>query len=222
MNLDELKEMWKSHDQKLDQAIRLNETRFRMLDVRGSLSRVFWLAAGGLVLDGVAMLILGSFIAGHRSTPEFWIPALLLDAFVIAHIAWVVRQLIVLQALDYSAPVVTIQRKLAALRLLRVEAVKWTLALSPLLWTALLVVGPRALVGLNVYEALPISYLAANLAFGLAFLALVMWLARHVEGRFKGSPRIETFMDHLAGRSVTEARRSLQQIADFERGPLTV
>lgn len=222
MNLDELKEKWNTYDQKLDQAIRLNETRFRMIDVRGSLSRVFWPAAGGLVLDGIAMLILGDFIAGHLSEPEFWIPALALDAFVMAHIAWAVRQLIVLQALDYSAPIVTIQRTLAGLRLLRVQAVKWTLALSPLLWTALLVVVPEAILGLNVYEALPISYLAANLGFGLAFLAIVMWLARSVEGRFTGSPWLETLMDHLAGRSLTQARLTLRQIVDFEREPTTV
>jgi|CXWL01.1.fsa_nt_gi serine/threonine-protein kinase len=222
MNLDELKEKWASYDQKLDQAIRLNEIRFRLIDVRGSLSRVFWPAAAGLALDGIAMLILGDFIASHLSEPEFWIPALVLDAFVIAHIAWAVRQLLALRALDYSAPVVTIQRTLAALRLLRVQAVKWTLALSPLLWTALLVVGPEALVGLNVYEALPISYLAANLGFGLAFLATVMWVARHVEGRFNGSPWLETLMDHLAGRSLTNARLTLQQIVDFEREPSAV
>ena len=222
MNLDELKEKWETYDQKLDHAIRLNEIRFRLIDVRGSLSRLFWPAAGGLVLDGIAMLILGDFIASHLSQPEFWIPALVLDAFVIAHSAWAVRQLVVLQALDYSAPIVTIQRTLAALRLLRVQAVKWTLALSPLLWTALLVVGPEALVGLNVYQALPISYLAANLGFGLAFLAAVTWLARHVEGRFKDSPWLETLTDHLAGRSLTKARLTLHQIADFEREPKMV
>jgi serine/threonine-protein kinase len=222
MNLDELKEKWNIYDRKLDQAIRLNESRFRMIDVRGSLSRVFWRAAGGLVVDGVAVVILGDFIANHLSEPEFWIPALALDAFVVAHIAWAVRQLLALQALDYSAPVVTIQRTLAALRLLRVRAVKWTLGLAPLLWPALLVVGPEAIVGLNVYEALPMRYLAANLGFGLAFLAMVMWLARRVEGRFKRSPWLETLMDHLAGRSLTQARLTLQQIADFEREPSTV
>lgn len=222
MNLDELKEKWNTYDQKLDHAIRLNETRFRMIDVHGSLSRVFWPVAGGLVVDGVAMVILGDFIAGHLSEPEFWIPALALDAFVVAHIAWAVRQLIVLQALDYAAPVVTIQRTLAALRLLRVRAVKWTLGLSPLLWTALLVVAPKAIVGLNVYEALPMSYLVANLGFGLAFLAVVMWLARRAEGRLKGAPWLETLMDHFAGRSLTRASLTLQQIVDFEREPSTV
>jgi serine/threonine-protein kinase len=217
MNIDELKEKWSSYDRKLDHAIRLNEARVRMIDVRRSLSRVYWPAAGGLVVNGVAVMILGSFIAGHLSEPEFWIPALALHAFVVAHIAWAVRQLLVLQALDYSAPVVTIQRKLAALRLLRVRIVKWTLGLAPLLWAALLVVGPEAIVGLNVYVALPASYLAANLGFGLAFLAMMMWLARRIEGRLKDSPRLESLMDDLAGRSLTEAKLTLKEIADFER-----
>lgn len=222
MNIDELKEKWNTYDRKLDDAIRLNETRVRMIDVRRSLFRVFWAGAGGLVVNGVAVLVLGDFIAGHLSEPEFWIPALALDAFVVAHIAFAVRQGLALQDLDYSAPVVTIQRKLAALRLLRVRIVKWTLYLSPVLWTPLLIVGLEGIVGLNVYEALPASYLAANLGFGLAFLGMMMWLARRLEGRLEDSPRLETLMDYLAGRSLAQARLTLKEIADFEREPSTV
>jgi serine/threonine-protein kinase len=221
MNIDELKEKWGAYDRKLDHAIRLNEARVRMIDVRGSLFGVFWAGAGGLMLNGVAVMLLGDFIAGHLGQPEFWIPALALDGFVVAHIALAVRQLLALQALDYSAPVVTIQRKLAALRLLRVRIVKWTLWLSPLLWTPLLIVGLEGILGLNVYEALPVSYLAANLGFGLAFLAIMMWLARRFAGRLKNSPWLETLMDYLAGRRLTQARLALKEIADFEREPST-
>ncbi|MBK5256445.1 MAG: hypothetical protein JJE39_10465 [Vicinamibacteria bacterium] len=99
---------------------------------------------------------------------------------------------------------------------------KWTLWLSPLLWTPLLIVGLEGILDLNVYEALPPSYLAANLGFGLAFLAMMRWLARRLEGRLKDSPRLETLMDYLAGRSLTQAKLTLKEIADFEREPSTV
>lgn len=222
MNIDELKEQWSTYDRRLHDAIRLNETRVRMIDVRGSLFGVFWAGAGGLAVNGVAVMILGDFMAGHLNEPEFWIPALFLNGFVVAHIAFAVRQLLALQALNYSDPVVTIQRKLAALRLVRVRIVKWSLWLSPLLWTPLLIVGFEGILGLNVYEVLPARYLAANLGFGLAFLAMMVWLARRFEGRFKDSPRLETLMDYLAGRSLTQAMLTLKEIADFEREPSAV
>ena len=59
MDLDELKEKWNLYDRKLDQAIRLNETRFRMIDVRGSLSRVFCRSAmsGAKVDEAFSSLI---------------------------------------------------------------------------------------------------------------------------------------------------------------------
>ena len=221
MNIEEMKAKWTEYDAKLDSAIRLNETRVRMLEARGSLRGMFWFGLGGMMVNGVGAMLLGEFIAGHLSEPGFWVPALVLDAGILAHLAFSVRQWVELRALDYGAPIVTIQRRLAALRLLRVRLAKWTLWLAPLLWVPLLIVGLEGLLGLNAYEIFPVAFLVANLAFGVAFLLTMIWLARRLEGRLDAAPWIETMMDHLAGRSLTRATAMLHEIADLEREPLT-
>ena len=40
--------------------------------------------------------------------------------------------------------------------------------------------------------------------------------------RPEDSPRLETLMDYLAGRSLAQARLTLKEFADFEREPSTV
>ena len=75
---------------------------------------------------------------------------------------------------------------------------------------------------MNAYEIFPPSFLFANLGFGVAFLLLMIWMARHFADRFNGSPRLEQLMDHLAGRSLAGALAGLREIADFEREPATV
>lgn len=54
------------------------------------------------------------------------------------------------------------------------------------------------------------------------FPLLMIWPARHFSDRFRGSPRLESLMDHLAGRSLAEALAGLSEIADFEGEPATV
>ena len=221
MNIEEMKAKWTEYDAKLDSAIRLNEARVRMLAARGSLRGMFWFGLGGMVVNGVAAILLGDFIAEHLSEPGFWVPALVLDAGVLAQLAFAARQWLELRALDYGAPIVTIQKRLATLRLLRVRVAKWTLWLAPLLWVPLLIVGLEGVLGLNAYEIFPGVFLVANLGFGLAFLLTMIWLARRLAGRLDASPRLEILMDHLAGRSLTRATAMFREIDDLEREPLT-
>lgn len=215
MNLDELKEKWAGYDRKLDTVIRLNETRIRKLETRRSLQRLFWFGLGDMAVNGMAAMLLGTFIAGHLKEPEFWLPAAILYVGVILQLAFAVRQWLELKAVDYSGPILLIQKRLAGLRLLRVRIVKWTLLVSPLLWTPLLIVLLKGLLDINAYQAFPANYLLANLAFGAAFLGLMVWMARHFADRLNRSPRLEQLMDHLAGRTLTDALAGLREIADF-------
>lgn len=222
MNLDELKEKWTDYDRKLDTAIRLNEARVRMLEPKATLQQMSRLGLLGLLVNGIAALWLGTFIAAHVNEPQFFWPAVILHAGVVAHIAFAVRQWLELKTVDYGAPVVTIQKRLAALRLLRIRVVKWTLWLSPLLWTPFLIVSLKGALGVDAYHIFPPSFLVANLGFGAASLALMIWMARHFADRFKSSPRMEQVLDHLAGRSLVDAMAGLSAIADFEREQTTV
>jgi hypothetical protein len=219
MDLDDLKTAWRELDRRLDTSLALERRLLREVKLDRTRSALRPLA--GLLLFEVACgvaaaLLLGSFLANHIAEARFAVPAAVLHVTAVFTIAIGVRQLVLLRGVDYSAPVVTIQHQLAALRMSRVRTTRWLLLLSPLLWTPLAIVAAQGLFGLDVYRESGPAWVAWNLAVGLAFIPLAVWIARLVSRRAAGAPWVQRLADSLAGRSLATARGLLEEVARFE------
>lgn len=219
MELDDFKQRWEEQDRKLDTSLRLN-TRLLRESVLGKtetalrrLSRLLWFE---ILVNLLAVLWIGSFLADHISEPRFAIPAATLHLGAILLIAAGARQLVALKALDYGAPVVAIQKRLESLRAERIRAVKWTLIAAPLAWTPLMIVGLKALFGVDAWSALGVPYVAANLVLGVVVITLAVWLSRRYENRMRRLPAAQRLMRTLAGTSLASATVFLDTISRFE------
>ena len=219
MELDDLKGLWEDQDRKLDASLRLN-TRLLIESVLArtdttlqGLSRLLWFELAMIV---VAVLLTGSFLASHISQPRFLIPGVGLHLSVIALIIAGVRQLVAIRTLDYSAPIVVIQKRLESLRVERIRATKLTLLCSPLIWTALLVVAPKGLFGVDSYAIFGATYLLANLLLGLFVIVLAVWISRRYAARMELSPLAQRLMRNLADHSLNSAVGFLDSISRFE------
>jgi hypothetical protein len=221
MELEDLKRRWQDQDRKLDDGIRLN-TRLLQASVLGKaetslrgLSRHLWFE---LLTSLLAALWFGSFLANHVAEPRFLVPAAVLHLSVIVLIVASVRQLVALKALDYNGPIVAIQKRLESLRVERIRAVMATLLFAPVLWTPLLIVALKGLIGVDAYAAFGAAFLIANLLFGLLLIPLAVWISKRYETRRKASPLVRGLMRTLAGRSLDSAATFLGSISDFEKG----
>jgi len=220
MELEDLKRHWEEQDRKLETSLRLNT---RLLDesvlaraetALKPLSRPLWFE---LVMSLVPAVFLGSFLADHVSEARFLIPAAALHLCAIAVILVTVRQLVALRTIDYSAPVVAIQKRLESLRIERIRAVKLTLLFAPLLWTPLMIVTLKGLFDVDTWEALGAAYLIANLLLGLMVIPLAVWISRRYASRMERSPFVQRLMRDLAGKSLTSAAAFLSSISMFEK-----
>jgi len=223
MDLDDLKQQWAAHDRKLDALIRLNRRVFAtgQLDrARSALRRLGAIVAVETLINLIAVIALGGFLAVHARELRFVVPAVALDAGAIALVSAGVRQLAAMTRIDQGQPVTIIQQQLAELGQLRLRAIRWTFLLAPLAWTPLLVVGLAAL-GIDAYRVLDAGYLLANLAFGIAFIPLAIWLSRRFLGRLDHAPRARWLARHLVGASLRDAAGFVAAIADFERETAT-
>jgi len=220
MELDDLKQRWEDQDRKLDAALRLN-TRLLQASVLGKaetslrgLSRLLWFE---LLTGLLAVVFLGSFLVNHVSEPRFLIPAAVLHLCFIGLLIASGRQLVALKAVDYSEPIVVIQRRLETLRAERIRTVTLTLVCAPLLWTPLMIVALKWLFGVDVYAAIGASYLIANLLFGLLLIALAVSISKRYGARMERSPLVQSLMRDLAGKSLASAAAFVSSIADFEK-----
>lgn len=203
MELDDFRNNWMENG-----AVRINSRAARaIVRAEDSLRRHWRQLTIELIVDAALLLVIGSFAADHIGEPRFLAPALLLHVAVILLGIPLVRQLVLLRGVDYAEPVVAIQRQVERLRIEQIRSTKWTLLAAPLLWTPLLIVAMKGLLGLDAWALLDTRWLVANVAFGIMFLGGMLWVSRRIEGRW---------MDALAGRSLETATRHLDEVARFE------
>jgi hypothetical protein len=220
MDIEELKTKWQALDDRVQSLERVNARLSGEVKKERTgrlIRRDDWQMLPSILLDALAVLLLGSFIADHHREARFLVPALMLQLFVLGLVIVRVRHRVLLHRIDYDAPVLANQRRLEHVRVGRFRMMKLIFVVAPLLWTPLLIVSLKALFGVDAYRVLGLPYLLANVAFGVAAIpvlsALAGWGARKLEGR----PALKRICDDLAGRSLSDAIRYLDSLVEFEQ-----
>jgi hypothetical protein len=215
--LDDLKTAWQALDRRLERQHTLALHQFKETRV-ASLRSGFRPIITGRILQTIAGLILavcaGSFWFDHRGTPHLLIYGLLLHASGVMMMVFAIRDLFLIHAIDHEAPVLAIQRQLAALKAWRLRAGVWFAVAGCLLWLpGLLIV--LYLLGADVWVHKPevvywniaVSFLCLGAAYGL------LWLSRR-----PGQERLANYLrESSVGKSVTRAQEMLAEIERFER-----
>jgi hypothetical protein len=218
--IDDLRDAWREQGRALAE-LRALDARI-LEELRGervgaSLRRWRWLPMLELASGVVALLWLVRFIEEALGAPLLVGSGVAL--FVAALLATIAAawQVALVGSIDYAAPVAEVQARLERLRLLRLRVTRWTLLLSPLLWTPLALVFGSALLGVNLQRAVGWSWILANLAVGYAVIPLGLWVLARASRRWGESAAWRRLRDDVAGRSLAGALRSLEGIAAFRR-----
>lgn len=219
MDIEDMKQRWEEADRKLDASLRLSTHLLResaLGKAARATTRLSWLILPELLLNLGLVVWLGSFLADHFAQARFAIPALALDLGAIALVIAQGHQWVALRSIDYSAPVVAIQKELGRLRLQELRVLKWVMITAPLAWIPLLIVAVKGLLGLDAYVLFSGFWLAANVAFGVAVLLLAVWISRRYADRMERSPWIQRLMRNLSGYNLNAAAGFLSSLARFE------
>jgi hypothetical protein len=222
-DLDLLRAEWAARDTKLTEAIRVNSSLLRdaLLERhRAKLGRGRVPVALGIASDVAVMAALGVFLAHHVGEMRFFVPALLLQAWTVAMVALSIHQREALRALNYDAPLVALQARLEALRMARMRTFKWAFLTGQVVWwIPFVTVLFKGLLGVDLYSvsAFMPRFMAWNVAAGLAFIPLAMWIAKRHGERLQRFSVTRAFADSIAGRDIAEARAFLARLARFER-----
>jgi len=213
LELAELKSAWRALDAKLER----QNARERFAFKQGGLRRArlhllpLYIEAVLEILLGLAFAVLaGGFWTGHLAEPVVLVAGLALHVYGIAMIALASRSLVLLARLDFAAPVLAIQRDLAAIEVHRTRA---ALALGLpwwVLWLALLVCLARAFPEIDLYARAP-AWVLGNLAVGLIGIAISLLVVRRIRRR---NPVHDTT---TLGWLLRRARRQVEEVERFER-----
>lgn len=79
-----------------------------------------------------------------------------------------------------------------------------------------LIVALQLLFGIDIYRYIGTTFIAVNLAAGLAVIPLAVWFTRRFGARIERSVLMRRLADEIAGRSLREAQRSMKLLHEFE------
>lgn len=220
MELDEMKQAWQALGAQLERqnAIGFELLRGRQLDrLHRQLRPLWWGQVLQVTLGSVLMLWGVRFWATHTGIWQALACGIAMQLLGTLTLALSIRLLLMRRGIDYAAPVVVIQRRLAQMRAWRVRVAAPALAVvGGLVWIVALLMlaqyeGDR--VGLNLWQHLRPGFLPW-LALTALISGSVVLLAWYIVRRLGHGRWLD---DQLAGGAIRNAEAALAELADFER-----
>jgi serine/threonine-protein kinase len=221
VELDNLKALWQETDRRLESVESLLRLQQRAVAVgtRDSTRSKLWPVRLVLWYEvafaALATMLVGSYLADNIRSIPFAAPATLLQLVAIGTLGFAVYQLVALAQIDYTGPVVAIQRRLARLRVVRARANRWLLLSAPLLWALLVIVVPHGLLGVDIYRLFGLAWVIGNLAVGVAVIGAAALVSRWFPA-IGSSAFVRGIGDDMTGRRVADASAFLDELAQFE------
>ena len=222
MELDDFKAEWAKRDAALQETLKLQRALLRhtLLDKQLEKLRRHQVLSLIELLFYLAFVIgFGAFLAANWGRWEFFIPALFLDIWTIAMGAITVAERMRLVNLDFSAPVLEIQKRLAGLQAERARVFQWAFLTGQVLWwIPFVIVLFWGLLGVDLYRVsafMPV-YIASNIVIGLALIPILWWAQRLLGPRLAKSSVGRSMLDSITGRDLAEARAIGARLERFE------
>lgn len=214
MELDDLKSAWQTLDRHMQQQSTLNWHLFleRKLDkARSGLRRLYW---GKIVqiLFGDALIYFGIMAAiRHRDVPHLLACSLFMLVYGALTVIFGGISLGRISSIDYTAPVVEIQKRVDTLHRTHVLA-NWCLGLPWwFLWIAIFALEMKANVGVDLFVTLPAFIWISGAIGAVGFIATV-WYFRRRKARSAGLAD-----DADTPRGLRDAKSALDEISRFEQ-----
>jgi hypothetical protein len=220
ITLEELRDEWSDRSRRLDERLQLSahlllddwlerqRERVWKLGPFGKFSMAVWIAT---------MVLLGHFLGTHANQPALFVTALVLDVWVIVTgIAGVLQQQ-ALRNLDFGLPILELQARVESIRIARIRSFNRAFLTGLVVWwIPFVVVIFAGAFGVNLYLSPQFRAFAAwNIAGGVAFIPLAMWVSRRYGERLSRSSTVRHIADSIAGRDIAAAREYLEKLRRF-------
>jgi hypothetical protein len=215
MELDELKASWQRLDRRVQELTAINRRLVIDTVIRKARWRLAPLIAGAvanILIGAFFAVVSGSFWSAHLDSPPVLVAGIALQVLGIVFVVSGVGRLALARQIDFTRPVLEIQRSLASLQKWETWSFHAAWVGVGLLAPAILVAFAMATLGAGFWERAP-AFLLANMLVWLAMAVappLLYILSRRRKGRL--AARMDAF---LSNHSIARARAAIDEIDEF-------
>jgi hypothetical protein len=169
-----------------------------------------------IVIGALTLLWTGGFMGDNFGAfaikPALALPALFIHCLAIAVIAHSIWQLVLIQKLEWTQPVVETQTRLAEIKRFRVKGAKQFFAASLTGWFAFPILLLQTLLGPSVLTKVNPFWILSNIAFGFIVIIGIILVSHRIGDSHSVTNKFNEF---LAGTPVTLAERELKSLSEF-------
>jgi hypothetical protein len=222
MDLDDLKAEWAKRDEALQRSLQAQTKLSRALLVETQIQKLRGhngMNIFELIIYIAFVVFFGATAASSWGHWTVFVPTVLLDIWTIAMGALTFAERARLREVDFSAPVLDIQKRLAALQSERARVFQWAFLTGQILWwTPFVLVLFWALLRVDLLAASePVrAFVAINIAVGVVLIPVLLWVANLVGPKLARSSTGRSVLDSVTGRDLSEARAIAGRLARFE------
>jgi hypothetical protein len=222
MELNEVMFLWEMYDKKLEGVVKINQRFVHLIEaekVKSSLAPLYWRRVAEIILQTGWLLLLIVFLAKHFYQPAYAVSALVLMAFFIVAFMNSLKQLIIIQRMDYSSEIVAIQGSLAMLQASNLRYARMLILFIPAC-LAFPVVFFRTMQDWHIpaFENIDMITLTgghwwtAQLASTLALIPLGIWCYTQLSYKNIHKQWVRDFIERSSGRRVRKSLEFMKEL----------
>ena len=221
MELHDLQQMWNDHDKKLDKTLRLNMELLRKINfdkARFRIRSLFIIKLVEMVLMMFTFNYLLSFIIKYFTSPQFSLPALIIEAAIILYFITDIRMLATihhLQLKNNDEAIAPLQKSAATLKLLIARAKGYALFLIPCYPVLMIVIG-KIFLNIDFTNAALKGYFISNVVAGALLLPFFIWIFRELNQKEITKNWVKKLLPGSGWYLVNDAVSFLNEIERFE------
>ncbi|MDQ3021658.1 MAG: hypothetical protein M3R36_13975 [Bacteroidota bacterium] len=219
METDELKSMWKAHDNILDKSMKLNLLCIETIQSQRSKTTLKPLLALRVIEAFVLIsiiFILNSFFYQYLSNIILIVPAVILIIFLMYNLYLCAAQIIIIVQINYSDSVTQIQEKLSLLQTHVLDYFRLSFLAVPF-WFIYPVAGLTILSGESLFHGDTRSWWIAQIIISLISIPVSIYFYRQVSYKNIHKRWVRFLIVNAGGKSVTRAMEFLREINEFKK-----
>lgn len=226
MELDELKSIWQSNDEKLEKTLKINEQQIELIQTQKVASKLAPLYRQRLIeciFHVLAIMLLIAFIVKNWTEVPYALSAAGLLSFYITTLVNAIKQINLIKEMDYNNNLATMQSSLMILQTHIINFAKLSVLFIPT-FLAYPVVISKVIKDFNIklFGEFDIiqksngSWWNMMIVVSAILIPLGIWFYKEVSYKNIDKPFVKRFIEKSSGKRLTKALEFLKELQDLK------
>ncbi|MGB0807154.1 MAG: hypothetical protein ACPGRC_10705, partial [Salibacteraceae bacterium] len=218
MEAQELNKIMAAYDDKLDQTLQLNLSSINELPLQkpeSTTNKVLKYRVFEVVIFSLLAILLGGYIASNLDQTHLVVSGIILHVFTLIAIVGSIGQVVLLQQINYSKPIVEIRKKIELVNSHNLLFVKILLLSAPV-WWSYAIVGLDVFLGYDIYVYLDSDFVVRYLVINFLLIIPLIWFLNKLSYKNLHIKWVRKTIVLITGSKTRKAMEFLEDIKEFE------